>query len=420
VENEETPPKRRVRRTLSVLALLILAPTAGYLWWKRRDVPPPPPLPVALNGKLAGIKLLPGLPNLKFSRPVFMTQAPGSSLLYVVEQAGVIREISAIEASKSSVLLDISARVRLGGEEGLLGLAFHPRFAETRRVYVYYSANSRGGPLVGGVSVVSSFVVEAGNPEAPEETVLLEIEQPYRNHNGGMLAFGPDGMLYVGLGDGGLYGDPDKNSLNPGTLLGSILRIDVDTSSGELAYGIPADNPFVGQADARPEVWAYGLRNPWRFSFDRKTGELWAGDVGQNAWEEVDLIQKGGCYGWSAREGFAPYDPEEAEKAKQAIAPLAAYGRGEGMSITGGYVYRGTALPELVGWYVYGDFVTGALWALKRDEEGPSAPDQHPVATGVSVVKILAHGPNIASFGEGPGGELYVCCFDGKIYRLGR
>ncbi len=348
-----------------------------------------------------------------------MTQAPGSSALYVVEQAGIIRVVSESDANDAAVLLDISPQVRLAGEEGLLGLAFHPRFAETQRFYVYYSAEGRG-PLMGGVSVVSSFEIKDGRVDAAAETVLLEIEQPYRNHNGGMLAFGPDGMLYIGLGDGGLYGDPGKNGLNPGTLLGSILRIDVDAPSPDLPYGIPPDNPFVSQPDARPEVWAYGLRNPWRFSFDRKTGELWAGDVGQNAWEEVDLIQRGGCYGWNAREGFAAYDADESDKAKQAIAPLAAYGRGEGTSITGGYVYRGSALPELIGWYVYGDFVTGAVWALKRGEKGGDAPKEHPVAEGVSVVKILASGPNIASFGEGPGGELYVCCFDGTIYRLGR
>ena len=239
-------------------------------------------------------------PALTFERPVLLTHAgDGSGLLYVVEQEGVIHRIDPTAPERTEVFLDIRSRVSRGGnEEGLLGLAFSPTFADNGRFYVYYSAaNPRR-------SVLARFETGAnGLGDAGSEVVLLEVDQPFRNHNGGMIAFGPDGMLYVGLGDGGSAGDPFGNGQNPGTLLGTILRIDVEQPAQGAPYAIPADNPFVGESGARGEVWAYGLRNPWRFSFDGKTGDLWVGDVGQNAREEVNIVYPGVNYGWNVMEG---------------------------------------------------------------------------------------------------------------------
>ncbi|MCE9583276.1 MAG: PQQ-dependent sugar dehydrogenase, partial [Planctomycetes bacterium] len=237
------------------------------------------------------------------------------------------------------------------------------------------------------------------------ETVLIEIEKPFGNHDGSTVAFGPDGFLYFSVGDGGAGGDPFKNGQNLGAWLAKIHRIDVDHTDGAKPYAIPKDNPFVKTPDARPETWAYGLRNVWRMSFDRKTGELWAGDVGQDKFEEIDLIVKGGNYGWRIREGLHGFSDDDSKATL--IDPVIEYSHKEGQSITGGFVYRGKAMKNMEGAYIYADYVSGTIWALRHD------------GTKVTAWKeVLRQPKNIASFGEDPDGEIYVCCFDGKIYRL--
>jgi glucose/arabinose dehydrogenase len=235
------------------------------------------------------------------------------------------------------------------------------------------------------------------------------VEQPYGNHNGGMMAFGPDGMLYISFGDGGSAGDPQGNGQNKKTLLGKILRIDVEHQEGKLAYAIPKDNPFVSDPNARGEIWAYGLRNIWRFSFDRAGGTLWGGDVGQNAWEEIDVIKKGANYGWNVREGKHPYEGAKSNDGGPFEEPLWDYGRKEGQSITGGHVYRGKKWPALSGAYIYADFMSGKIWALRMNGDT------------VENNELLAKGATISSFGEDQNGELYfLSLYSGKIQTLQR
>ena len=339
-------------------------------------------------------------PALTFERPVFLTHAgDGSGRVYVVEQHGVVHRIDPATPDRTETFLDISARVsRRGNEEGLLGLAFDPGFAGNGRFYVYYSAASPRR------SVLSRFESNGGMGDPRSESVLLEVPQPYSNHNGGMIAFGPDGMLYVALGDGGSSGDPRRHGQNVDTLLGTILRIDVTEPEGGAPYAIPADNPFAGRDDARGEIWAFGLRNVWRFSFDRETGDLWAGDVGQNALEEVDLVRRGGNYGWNAMEGSRCFRSASCD-ASIFEAPVMEYGRDFGCSVTGGYVYRSQRLPELRGVYLYADFCSGRIWGLRWDGERVTEQAQLARATF-----------QVPSFGEDEAGELYVLGFDGGVY----
>ncbi len=376
-------------RLLPIAALLLLALTAlaGVAH--------------APNTALPTLELERVFPALTFERPVFLTHAgDGSGLVYVVEQHGVVHRIVPGPPERSEVFLDISARVsRRGNEEGLLGLAFDPAFAENGRFYVYYSAASPRR------SVLSRFALGRGGVgDDASESVLLEAPQPYSNHNGGMIAFGPDGMLYVALGDGGSSGDPQRHGQNIDTLLGTILRIDVTEPEGGAPYAIPADNPFAGRDDARGEIWAFGLRNAWRFSFDRETGDLWAGDVGQNALEEVDVVRRGGNYGWNIMEGSRCFRSASCE-ASIFEAPVVEYGRDFGCSITGGYVYRGQRLPELRGVYLYADYCSGRIWGLRWDGERVTEQAQLARATF-----------QIPSFGEDEAGEVYVLGFDGGIY----
>ena len=272
-------------------------------------------------------------------RPLFLTYPPdGTNRVVVVDQNGrVVIFPNDPNASSVGTFLDLTGRVgREGTEEGLLGLAFHPRYAENGFVYVYYTAyNPRR-------SVISRFRVssDANRLDQASEMVILEIGQPFANHNGGMIVFGPDGFMYIGLGDGGGPNDPSRNGQNLGVLLGKLLRIDVDRQEPGRAYAIPTDNPFVSQAGARGEIWAYGLRNPWRFSFDRATGAIWAGDVGQSRLEEVDIIRKGLNYGWNVMEGNSCLSGTTCNRAGLE-PPIAEYGRDKGCSVTGGYVYRG-------------------------------------------------------------------------------
>lgn len=355
--------------------------------------------PKAVPKKIAVVAAFPGL---SFDRPVDLQDArDGTNRLFVVEQPGRIVVFENDRAAdSSSVFLDIRSRVVYGGEQGLLGLAFDPAYDTNGLFYVYYSA---ANPLR---TRLSRFAASAGDPNAADpasEVVILEIAQPYSNHNGGQIAFGPDGYLYVAVGDGGSAGDPQGNGQNRATLLGAILRIDV----GQLPYGIPADNPFTGNTEGyREEIFAWGLRNPWRFSFDPVTGRLWAGDVGQNRYEEIDVIENGKNYGWAVMEASQCYVDPKCDTDGLAL-PVWEYGHDVGQSVTGGYVYRGAKLPELSGAYIYGDFMTGTIWALRYD--GQSAATNETVA---------ATNLNIASFGADADGEIYICAFDGGVYTL--
>ena len=346
-------------------------------------------------------------PALDFTQPVQITHAPdGSDRLFVVEQAGTVRVFPNVDAAQaSSVFLDVHEEIECCNERGLLGLAFHPDYATNGYLYVYYTAPS---PLR---SVVARFHVSADPDvvDAASEQVLLEIPQPYENHKGGQLAFGPDGMLYVSLGDGGSAGDPENRAQDVGTLLGKILRIDVDHADPGLAYAVPPDNPFVGTAGARGEIWAYGLRNPWRMSFDRLTHALWVGDVGQSTIEEIDLVTRGGNYGWRRKEGHECYQPAEDCDDESFTPPLATYSHADGCAVTGGVVYRGTRLPELYGAYVYGDYCSGKLWALRWD------------GSDATVEPLATTELNFSAFGEDRDGELYMLDYTrGAIHRLRR
>jgi uncharacterized repeat protein (TIGR03806 family) len=361
----------------------------------------------------SGVALERAFPRLRFERPVFLTGAgDGSGRLFVVEQDGVIRVFAnEDDPSHSEVFLDIREQVsRRGNEEGLLGLAFDPNYGQTGRFYVHYSSSVHDKH-----GVVSRFRVSADDPDRADplsEETILEQRQPYRNHNGGTIAFGPDSMLYVSFGDGGSANDPHGNGQDRSTWLGAILRVDVSASGP--GYSVPADNPFVDAGDeARPEVWAYGLRNVWRFAFDRDTGELWAGDIGQNLWEEVDLIVAGGNYGWNTFEASHAFDKGGAMRGGPHRTPEAEYGRGEGISITGGAVYRGVRQPALRGRYLYGDYATGNLWALDVSREA-----QFSALSGGGPELVCRTGRSIASFGEDDEGELFLTSFDGGTYRI--
>ena len=335
--------------------------------------------------------------------PVFVTQAgDGSARLFVVEKTGTIAIVKNGQRA-TTPFLDISSLITSNGsEQGLLGLAFHPKYAENGMFFVYYTASN-------GDNTVARYNVSA-TPDAADlqsGLVLFAQPDPAANHNGGMLAFGPDGYLYVGLGDGGGAGDTYGNGQNRATLLGKLLRINVDR--GE-PYAIPANNPWLNGGDARPEIWAYGLRNPWRFSFDRATGDLYIGDVGQNQYEEIDFqpagTPGGRNYGWNIREGMHCFRSETCTT-DGLTDPVAEYTHAEGCSVTGGYVYRGTAIPALVGTYLYGDYCSGTIWGLRRTASGAWQSST-----------LLSTSANISSFGEDQNGELYVVDLGGKIYRV--
>jgi len=336
-----------------------------------------------------------------FDEPLAMLQAPGDAgRWYVVEKAGRVQVLdNRPDAARSEVFADIRARVQARhSESGLLGMAFHPDFARNGQVFLSYTTH--GAPLV---SRVSRFLSRDGGRtlDPGTETVLLELPQPYANHNGGQIGFGPDGFLYIGLGDGGAGGDPHGHGQDVDTLLGAMLRIDVDKGQ---PYAIPPDNLFAG-GGGRPEIYAWGLRNPWRWSFDRATGELWVGDVGQNAWEEIDKVVRGGNYGWAIREGAHCYGASRC-RTVGLVDPVAEYGHDQGCSVTGGHVYRGKAIPALQGAYLYGDFCSGRIWALCQGKGPPRL--------------LMNTGLNIASFAEGLDGEVYVLEFGekGAVYRL--
>lgn len=369
------------------------------------DAPPTPPGPADVRVALEPV-------TSELEQPTSVTHAgDGSDRLFVTQKTGLIRVIEG-GALREAPFLDLSSRVSTTSEQGLLGLAFSPDYADDGRLFVNYTD-------LEGDTVIAEFTV-SGDPNLADpasERVLLTVAQPYANHNGGGLAFGPDGYLYIGLGDGGAGGDPEGNGQDPRTLLGSLLRIDVNTrGDGETAgwaYAVPNDNPFVGRADAAPETWAYGLRNPWGFSFDRETGDLWIADVGQNAFEEVNRQPAGGPggenYGWNRMEGPHCFDPaaprEPPERCDQTglTLPVLSYSHasGDGRSVTGGYVYRGAALPELRGSYVFGDFVSGNIWRAV------------PEGDGYTRALLLEAAFPVVAFGEDESGELYVADFGG-------
>jgi glucose/arabinose dehydrogenase len=346
--------------------------------------------------------------QLSFTRPLDLQHAgDNSNRLFVVEQRGIISVFANDSTiSESSIFLDIENRVRdNGNEEGLLGLAFHPDYANNGYFYVDYTASSPRR------TVISRFKVSPTNPDsalADSEFVILEINQPYSNHNGGQIAFGPDGYLYIAMGDGGSGGDPLNNAQDLTTLLGAILRIDINSVQGTLNYSIPADNPYFGNSSGyREEIFASGLRNPWRFSFDFFTGRIWAGDVGQNLYEEIDIIESGKNYGWRIMEGFHCYFPPSGCDTMGLTMPVWEYDHGEGQSVTGGYVYRGTFVPELYGKYIYADYVSGKIWSIEYDDNAPA------VNNLIQDTDLL-----ISSFGVDQNNELYICSFDGRIYKF--
>jgi len=344
-----------------------------------------------------------------FSSPIDMAHA-GDERLFVVEQGGSIKIIAADGTIQNQPFLNINSRISSsGGEQGLLGLAFHPDYINNRFFYVNYTAGSL-------TTRISRFTTSADNPDEADpdsEVIILEFNQPFNNHNGGDIAFGPDGFLYIGTGDGGSGGDPQGNSQNRQSLLGKMLRIDVTTNTD--AYTIPSDNPFVNDDETLDEIWALGLRNPWRYSFDQLTGDLWNGDVGQSAREEINFqagnSAGGENYGWNCREGIIPYiNPGSAcNVASGFVEPAFDYtqGGGNGCSVTGGFVYRGCAYPELYGNYVFADFCSGRFWTTVGNP-----------ADGFSTDEALDSGLSISAFGEDINNELYAINYGGQIYRV--
>ena len=334
-------------------------------------------------------------------RPLGVTHAgDGSNRIFVPLQQGYIHVFpNDPKATKTKLFLDLSKKVFWNdkeNEQGLLGLAFHPRYKQNGEFFVFYTLKD---PKL--TNVLSRFRVSKTDPDRVDpasEEEILRVQHRFWNHDGGTVAFGPDGYLYLCLGDGGSGGDPDNNGQNLGTLLAKILRLDVDKKEAGKNYGIPKDNPFVGVAGARPEIWAYGLRNPWRMAFDKKTGRLWTSDVGQNIYEEIDIITKGGNYGWSRREGLHPFGDEGVDANPKMIDPIWEYHHEVGKSMTGGLVYRGKALPELVGSYIYGDYITGRIWALQYDDSKKRVVANRPLERTRDL---------IMSFGEDEAGEIY-------------
>lgn len=355
---------------------------------------------VTLPLQAAELSLSPMFGGKVFDQPVFMLQPPGNTQFwFVLEKGGKVIRLRA-DGSERRLVLNLAKQVESGPmEAGLLGMAFHPGFTDNGQIFLSYTR--AGEPLI---SVLARFRSRDGgktiDPDSEER--LLEVEQPYRNHNGGHIAFGPDGYLYFGLGDGGSAGDPKGHGQNRNTLLGAMLRLDVN---GVTPYAIPRNNPFA-DGGGRPEVFAWGLRNPWRWSFDRQSGELWVGDVGQNEWEEVNLVKSGDNLGWNLWEGKHCYRRSDCSS-EGMVMPRAEYSHRLGCSVTGGYVYRGKSLPSLSGHYIYGDYCSGRVWAL--DVNNPGA---HPE-------EIFYSSRRIASFAEDHRGELYLLDFaGGRIFQL--
>lgn len=353
--------------------------------------------PIDENGQVA-----------KQLRILELTYARGvDKRLFAAAQNGVVYTFeNRPEVEQASIVLDLSDKVSKwwssgANEQGLLGLAMHPQFKENGQFFVSYTN------LSDDRTVVSRFKMSKDNPlkaDAASEEVIFETAQPFKNHNGGAIEFGPDGFLYIALGDGGLRNDPHSNGENLATHLGSILRIDVDKSVSGKKYSIPVDNPFVSVAGAQPEVFAFGFRNPWRIAFDKATGKLWTGEVGQELWEEIDIVEKGGNYGWSSREGNNSFSNRSSHKEYAPRNPIWEYDHGVGKSITGGRVYRSSRLPQLAGKYLYADYVSGGVWALSCD---------HSTGIATGNEEITAGGIPVVAFGEDENGEIYYMTDNG-------
>ena len=388
-----------MKRAVTVLLALALPASLSAACGDDGPNPSEPPagtVPVGLQDVASGLSV-----------PLYLTAPAGDpTRLFIVEKGGAIRVVKD-GALLPTPFLDLTGRVSTGGEQGLLGLAFDPAYADNGRFVVHYTD-------VGGNTVVSLFRVsgdDADRADPASETIVLTAEQPFSNHNGGQILFGPDGMLYIGLGDGGSSGDPGGRGQALTDLLGSILRVDVRTGTG---YTVPPDNPFLGRADANPEIWSFGLRNPWRFTFDPATGDLYIADVGQNAWEEVDVVPaaagagRGANFGWNVTEGRHCFAQANCDLA-QFTLPVLEYGHGEGCSITGGYVYRGAAIPALQGHYFYADYCQGWVRSFRLQDGQAVEPQQWPT---------LAPGGTITSFGQDAAGELYVLTAEGRVSRI--
>jgi glucose/arabinose dehydrogenase len=395
-------------RLLAVLTMSLIAGVAAFgcsssSGSSKTPTTAPKSVPAA-SGVVAGAYAAqPALPQLDFGLATGLFPIPGDDgFAYLITKDGLVRRVSMTDGGAThDIVLDTRSRLitNPGQEEGLLGLAFAPDFATSRRLYLNYTA---GPPRE---DTVSRFVMaKSGATDVATEEILLQVDDPYTNHNGGGMEFGPDGMLYIGFGDGGAGGDPLDNGQKKDALLGKLLRIDVSAAKG---YTVPPDNPFAA-GGGRGEVWAYGLRNPWRFDFDAATGKLWLSDVGQNVWEEVDLIVKDGNYGWNTMEGPVCFKPNRDCNQEGLILPRASYSHDNGnCSITGGYVYHGKAMPELDGWYVYGDFCSKKIWALN------TADSSDPV--------LLTTGETgITAFGKDATGEIYILGIDGAPLKLAR
>jgi glucose/arabinose dehydrogenase len=351
--------------------------------------------------------------GLEFEVPVGLRHANDQSgWLYVIEKPGTIMAFdSKLSTPEKTVFLDIRNKVQSqGSEQGLLGLAFHPQYDENGMFYVNYTTETSTVIAEYTAQLEESGAYSAAKQDS--ERILIEFEQPYGNHNGGELAFGPDGFLYIATGDGGSGGDPHNHGQDKSSWLGKILRVDVDRRDEPKEYGIPRDNPFLsGDVGGLPEVFAYGLRNPWRFSFDQETGQLWAADVGQSETEEINLIAKGNNYGWNVMEGSECYASSQACDKEGLTLPVWEYHPEQGgASVTGGYVYRGRDIPELAGRYIFADFIDGRLWSLELTDSDKADAQQLP----------LERKPGITSFGQDQDGELYACLYDGSILKLVR
>jgi glucose/arabinose dehydrogenase len=404
-----------VTRRAALLGLVLVVLAALLAWRFHQD-------PASfLGAEPASLHLEERYPGLTFQQPVHATHAgDGSGRVFVVEKRGLVLVVTGVgSAARAEPWLDLQEPVAAYGgndERGLLGIAFAPDFATSGALYVHYTTAPDGD--MGRVSRLR-VPEPGGRPDPASEQVLLEVLQPWRNHNGGALAFDREGYLLVGLGDGGAAGDPRQLGQDMTALLGKILRLDVSDLS-RAGYAIPSDNPFAdGASGVRPEIWVSGLRNPWRFSVDPDTGEVWVGDVGQNAFEEIDLVSGGENLGWNRLEGFACFRPSKGCDPAGTVPPVCDLGRSQARCITGGLVYRGARRPDLRGAYVFGDFVTGKLFTVRR------RPGSHPPPAGIRTragfaVEVLGGtGRFLSSFGETEDGELLVVdYYKGKVLEL--
>ena len=396
-----------MNRALVTLLVLFMTPLSSF----------------AVDESPIEVEVVPAFAELEFPRPeetphfrpVVITHAKdGSNRIFFVSQQGAIYVApNRQDVKEAKTFLDIESNVVYRdnkNEEGMLGLAFHPNYRENGFFYVYYTTKDADQ-----TSVISRFSVSKSDPDKADpdsEVELMRLPQPYWNHNGGSIEFGPDGYLYIGLGDGGAGRDPHGNGQNTQTMLGSILRIDIDKKDAGKAYAIPKDNPFADGKGGLPEIYAYGLRNVWRLSFDSRTGHFWVADVGQDLWEEINIVEKGGNYGWNLREGMHPFGKDGVEKSDDLIDPIWEYDHKTGKSITGGHVYRGSKVPKLDGYYLYADYVTGRFWALKYNYKTETVEENR-------EIKTPADTPfPIMAFGTDENGEVYCGDAFGKLYRF--